>query len=84
MLAEVCSAIPLSGSIYIWAAECGGAKYGRLIGFIVAFWVSQCHSSWNVRHLLTLVLCVRLVYYCLDLLLGKHQSGRNELRPLRG
>lgn len=40
MLAEVCSSIPLSGSIYIWAAECAGSKYGRLVGFIVAFWVS--------------------------------------------
>lgn len=45
MLAEVCSAIPLSGSIYIWAAECGGAKYGRLIGFIVAFWSTTAWTS---------------------------------------
>lgn len=43
MLAEICSSIPLSGSIYVWAAECGGRKYGRLAGFIVAFWVSDRH-----------------------------------------
>ncbi|KAF8659526.1 hypothetical protein AX16_001825 [Volvariella volvacea WC 439] len=38
ILAEVCSALPLSGSIYIWAAESAGPKYARFIGFIVAWW----------------------------------------------
>ncbi|KAF9526273.1 hypothetical protein CPB83DRAFT_770518 [Crepidotus variabilis] len=38
VLAEVCSALPLSGSIYIWAAESAGPKYGRFFGFIVAWW----------------------------------------------
>lgn len=38
MLAEVCSALPAAGSIYFWAAESGGKKYGRLFGFIVAWW----------------------------------------------
>lgn len=33
-LAEICSALPLSGSIYIWAFEAGG-RYGRFFGFIV-------------------------------------------------
>lgn len=37
-LAEICSAIPLSGSIYIWAAYAAGPRWGRLAGFIVAFW----------------------------------------------
>ncbi|KAI5988007.1 hypothetical protein EDD15DRAFT_1394570 [Pisolithus albus] len=36
VLAEICSALPLSGSIYIWAAESAGPKYARLVGFIVA------------------------------------------------
>jgi len=45
MLAEVCSSIPLSGSIYIWAAECGGKKWGRLAGFIVAFWSTTAWTS---------------------------------------
>lgn len=27
-LAEICSSIPLSGSIYIWAAEAAGPKHG--------------------------------------------------------
>ncbi|TFK43116.1 hypothetical protein BDQ12DRAFT_596557 [Crucibulum laeve] len=38
VLAEICSALPLSGSIYIWAAESAGPKYGRFFGFIVAWW----------------------------------------------
>lgn len=67
-LAEICSAIPLSGSIYLWAAgeyqsatvsrsasrlisrstAAAGPKYGRLAGFIVAFWTSgkfSCHVN---------------------------------------
>jgi amino acid transporter len=38
ILAEVCSALPLSGSIYIWAAESAGPKFARFFGFIVAWW----------------------------------------------
>jgi translation initiation factor 5B len=38
VLAEICSALPLSGSIYVWAAESAGPKYARFIGFIVAWW----------------------------------------------
>lgn len=38
VLAEICSALPLSGSIYIWAAESAGRKYARFFGFIVAWW----------------------------------------------
>ncbi|RAL61850.1 hypothetical protein DID88_002913 [Monilinia fructigena] len=38
VIAEVCSASPSAGSIYLWAAEAGGPKYGRLLGFVVAWW----------------------------------------------
>ncbi|KAJ3479047.1 hypothetical protein NLI96_g9334 [Meripilus lineatus] len=38
VLAEICSALPLSGSIYIWCAESAGPKYARFFGFIVAWW----------------------------------------------
>ncbi|KAF2424507.1 amino acid transporter [Tothia fuscella] len=38
VLAEICSALPAAGSIYFWAAESGGPRYGRLFGFIVAWW----------------------------------------------
>lgn len=46
VLAEICSALPLSGSIYTWAAESAGAGatsgkrvgFARLVGFTVAWW----------------------------------------------
>ncbi|KAF8503838.1 amino acid/polyamine transporter I [Gautieria morchelliformis] len=38
ILAEICSALPLSGSIYIWAAESAGRKHARFFGFLVAWW----------------------------------------------
>ncbi|KAI0069320.1 amino acid transporter [Artomyces pyxidatus] len=38
VIAEICSALPLSGSIYIWAAESAGPKYARFFGFVVACW----------------------------------------------
>ncbi|GAA6005514.1 uncharacterized protein JCM10292_007375 [Rhodotorula paludigena] len=44
-LAEICSSIPLSGSIYVWAAEAAGKKYGRFFGFIVAYWASTAWTS---------------------------------------
>jgi translation initiation factor 5B len=56
VLAEVCSALPLSGSIYIWAAESAGPKYARFFGFIVAWWsctawmtftASNCQTTAN-------------------------------------
>ena len=40
VLAEICSALPLSGSIYIWAAESAGPDYARFFGFVVAWWSS--------------------------------------------
>ncbi|KAG8890162.1 hypothetical protein FRB99_003921, partial [Tulasnella sp. 403] len=56
VLAEVCSALPLSGSIYIWAAESAGPKYARLVGTVVAWWActawmtfvaSNCQTTAN-------------------------------------
>ncbi|KAF9071849.1 gamma-aminobutyric acid transporter [Rhodocollybia butyracea] len=56
VLAEICSALPLSGSIYIWAAESAGPKYARFFGFIVAWWsctawmtftASNCQATAN-------------------------------------
>ncbi|KAJ7768596.1 hypothetical protein DFH07DRAFT_954483 [Mycena maculata] len=45
VLAEICSALPLSGSIYIWASEAAGAAYGRLAGFMVAWWACTAWIS---------------------------------------
>ncbi|KAJ7129878.1 amino acid/polyamine transporter I [Mycena crocata] len=45
VLAEICSALPLSGSIYIWASEAAGATHGRLVGFVVAWWACTAWVS---------------------------------------
>ncbi|KIY53882.1 gamma-aminobutyric acid transporter [Fistulina hepatica ATCC 64428] len=47
VLAEVCSALPLSGSIYIWAAESAGPKYGRFFGFVVAWWACTAWMTFS-------------------------------------
>ena len=47
VLAEVCSALPLSGSIYIWAVESAGPKYSRFFGFIVAWWSCTAWMSFT-------------------------------------
>ncbi|OLL25016.1 Thiamine transporter thi9 [Neolecta irregularis DAH-3] len=38
VLAEICSALPAAGSVYLWAASSGGLKYGRFFGFLTAWW----------------------------------------------
>ena len=45
VLAEICSALPAAGSIYFWAAEAGGPRYGRLFGFIVAWWSTTAWTT---------------------------------------
>ncbi|KAL1974964.1 hypothetical protein VTN31DRAFT_5168 [Thermomyces dupontii] len=45
VIAEVCSASPSAGSIYLWAAEAGGPKYGRLLGFVVAWWSTTAWTT---------------------------------------
>ncbi|KAJ7638435.1 amino acid transporter [Roridomyces roridus] len=47
VLAEICSALPLSGSIYIWAAESAGPKHARFFGFIVAWWSCTAWSTFT-------------------------------------
>lgn len=45
VLAEVCSALPAAGSIYFWAAESGGKRWGRLFGFMVAWWSTTAWTT---------------------------------------
>lgn len=45
VMAEICSALPAAGSIYFWAAESGGRRYGRLFGFIVAWWSTTAWTT---------------------------------------
>lgn len=66
VLAEICSALPLSGSIYIWAAESAGPKYARLVAFVVAWWActawmtfaaGNCQVGWiNIQSVLILTM----------------------------
>ncbi|KAK4057896.1 hypothetical protein OIO90_001115 [Microbotryomycetes sp. JL221] len=43
--AEIASSVPLSGSIYIWAAASAGPRYGRFFGFLVAYWSTTAWTS---------------------------------------
>lgn len=45
VLAEICSSLPAAGSIYFWAAESGGPRFGRLFGFIVAWWSTTAWTT---------------------------------------
>ncbi|KAG9525155.1 amino acid transporter, partial [Aureobasidium melanogenum] len=45
VIAEICSSLPLAGSIYLWAAEAGGPRFGRFFGFIVAWWSTTAWTT---------------------------------------
>ncbi|KAJ9144951.1 Thiamine transporter thi9 [Pleurostoma richardsiae] len=45
VIAEICSSLPLAGSIYLWAAESAGPRWGRLFGFIVAWWSTTAWTT---------------------------------------
>jgi translation initiation factor 5B len=50
VLAEICSALPLSGSIYVWAAESAGPKYARFFGFLVAWWACTAWMTFTASN----------------------------------
>lgn len=45
VIAEICSALPLAGSIYLWAAQAGGPRVGQLFGFVVAWWSTTAWTT---------------------------------------
>ncbi|EEB07063.1 hypothetical protein SJAG_02144 [Schizosaccharomyces japonicus yFS275] len=45
VMSETCSALPAAGSIYLWASASGGKRFGRLFGFIVAWWSTTAWTS---------------------------------------
>lgn len=59
VVAEVCSASPSAGSIYLWAAEAGGPRFGRLFGFIVAWWSTTAWTTFCASMLLLSPVVVR-------------------------
>lgn len=63
VIAEVCSASPSAGSIYLWAAEAGGPRFGRLLGFIVAWWSTTAWTTFcasNTQAAVNYMLSVRV------------------------
>ena len=67
VLAEVCSALPLSGSIYIWAAESAGPKYARFFGFIVAWWSCTAWMTFTAGNSQVSAILVSLFHRLLSL-----------------
>ncbi|KAG8718496.1 hypothetical protein FRC08_005140 [Ceratobasidium sp. 394] len=62
VLREICSALPISGSIYVWATQAAGLRYGRFVGCIVAWWIATTWISFvasigqsNANFILSLV-----------------------------
>ncbi|KAG8776951.1 hypothetical protein FRC12_000613 [Ceratobasidium sp. 428] len=67
VLRETCSALPISGSIYVWAAHAAGPRYSRFVGCIVAWWVTTnwisstaATSQGNANYLLSLIAAYEL------------------------
>lgn len=61
VMAEICSALPLSGSIYIWAAESAGPKYARFFGFIVAWWSCTAWMTFAAGNCLVRCSSIRII-----------------------
>lgn len=78
VIAEVCSASPSAGSIYLWAAEAGGPRFGRLLGFIVAWWSTTAWTTFCASKRL-LVLGLVDVGVLTGVLIGNTQSAANYL-----
>lgn len=63
VIAEICSSLPLAGSIYLWAAEAGGPYYGRFFGFVVAWWSTTAWTTFcasNTQGAVNYMLAVRI------------------------
>ncbi|KAB5588042.1 Thiamine transporter thi9 [Ceratobasidium theobromae] len=62
VLREICSALPISGSIYVWAMQAAGPRRARFVGCIVAWWITTTWitftasvSQFNANYILSLV-----------------------------
>ncbi|KLP21722.1 Uncharacterized protein LW94_5248 [Fusarium fujikuroi] len=58
IIAEICSSLPLAGSIYLWAAEAGGPRWGRLFGFVVAWWSTTAWTTFCASNTQAAVNCL--------------------------
>lgn len=72
VIAEVCSASPSAGSIYLWAAEAGGPRFGRLLGFVVAWWST---TAWTTFCASMIWMLIDVKGYSANLGPRQHSSG---------
>ncbi|KAI8152821.1 Thiamine transporter thi9 [Colletotrichum sp. SAR 10_70] len=70
VIAEICSSLPLAGSIYLWAAEAGGPKYGRLLGFIVAWWSTTAWTTFCATRYFKWIFYLSTGFVLLDFVLN--------------
>ncbi|KOS48432.1 hypothetical protein ACN38_g580 [Penicillium nordicum] len=66
VIAEACSASPSAGSICLWAAEAGGKRFGRLFGFIVAWWSTTAWTTFcasNTQSAVNYMISVGIVLF---------------------
>jgi hypothetical protein len=75
VIAEVCSASPSAGSIYLWAAEAGGPRFGRLLGFVVAWWSTTAWTTFCAS-MTPVPCCNRYRIYGANPSARQHPSGR--------
>jgi amino acid transporter len=74
VLAEICSALPLSGSIYIWAAESAGPDYARFFGFLVAWWSSTAWMTFAAGNCQVIYKLAFLACVLIDLSFTDHRK----------
>lgn len=82
VIAEACSASPSAGSIYLWAAEAGGKRFGRLFGFIVAWWSTTAWTTFCASKSLG---CYFFVHIWINwfIMIGNTQSAVNYMLSVR-
>ncbi|KAG5437992.1 hypothetical protein PCANB_000339 [Pneumocystis canis] len=66
VMAESCSLLPVSGSLYLWAAEYVGSKYSKLVGFVVAWWSISAWTTFvagNIQSAVNFLLSELVVFH---------------------
>jgi amino acid transporter len=80
VIAEACSASPTSGSIYLWAAEAGGKRFGCFFGFIVAWWST---TAWTTFCASMLAIFHHEKFANSHLIIGNTQSAVNYMLSVK-
>jgi amino acid transporter len=49
-MAEIAAALPTTGGIYLWSYKLGGARHGRFLSWLTAWYNwAGLYSSWLLR-----------------------------------